>query len=328
MSHFLPSDLPHDLPVNWTTNQYVSPNGTEVGLTEQHGYNYLNNQVNLTQEALIELSKAVSSGLDNIVDNGYLEDPVNSLNGYIVLKGTKYYRDTALTQLSSTTIQPLVAQYVDNTYGTITVSTTTYYVSFADMYEGYVPGARAYTFDRWSCVGGYIIKDKSGTGITIAPSSTYVPCNVLQPIVDPKRLASRTVTFSAVVESVSGAVTLGLAYSDTSDAVFIDYVSGGKMALSAGMNIRTTTIPANIGSGMPHLFAYIYVPVGGSVTIKAIKLQLGEQQTLAYDDGDSLELVQMPNKVLEYLRCVGAPPEYGGRGTVALTSSIVDATVE
>lgn len=328
MSHFLPANLPHDLPVNWTTNQYVAPNGTDVGLTEQHGYNYLCGQVNLTQEALIELSKAVSSGLDNIVDNGYLEDPVNSLGGYCVLKGTKYYRDTALTALSNTTNQPLVAQYVDTTYGTITVSNTTYYVSYADMYEGYVPGPRAYTFDRWSCVGGYIIKDKSGKGITIAPSSTYVPCNVFQPVVDPKRLASRKVTLSAIVESVSGEVTLGLCYANTSTAALIEYVSGGIMQLSAGMNIRTITIPANIGSTMPHLFVYIYAPVNSSVTIKAIKLQLGEQQTLAYDDGDSLELVQLPNKVLEYLKCLGAPPEYGGKGTLALTSSIVDATVE
>ena len=328
MSHFLPAILPHDLPVNWTTNQYVSPNGTEVGLTEQHGYNYLSRQVNLTQEDLIALSKAVSSGLDNIVDNGYLEDPVNTLSGYCVLKGTKYYRDTALTALSNTTTQPLVAQYVNNTYGTITVSTTTYYVSYADMYEGYVPGARAYTFDRWSCVGGYIVKDKSGKGITIAPSSTYVPCNVLQPVVDPKRLASRKVTLSAVVESALGDVTLGLAYSDTSDATFIEYISMSRMWLKAGLNTTTVDVPANIGSTVPHLFAYIYVPIGGSVTIKAIKLQLGEQQTLAYDDGDSLELVQLPNKVLEYLRCLGAPPEYGGKGTLALTSSIVDATVE
>ena len=40
------SNLPADLPTNWQTNQIVSPNGTEVGLDTQHGFNYLAKQVN------------------------------------------------------------------------------------------------------------------------------------------------------------------------------------------------------------------------------------------------------------------------------------------
>lgn len=39
-----------DLPENWTMGQTISPNGTEVGLTEKHGYNYLMKQVNLAQK--------------------------------------------------------------------------------------------------------------------------------------------------------------------------------------------------------------------------------------------------------------------------------------
>lgn len=50
--------LPQDLPENWNDSQYVSPNGTEVGLTEQHGYNYLMQQVNSTQKAATEIGEA------------------------------------------------------------------------------------------------------------------------------------------------------------------------------------------------------------------------------------------------------------------------------
>lgn len=50
--------LPADLPENWTDSQYVSPGGTEVGLTPQHGYNYLNRQVNAVQKAAQELDAA------------------------------------------------------------------------------------------------------------------------------------------------------------------------------------------------------------------------------------------------------------------------------
>lgn len=42
----LPSPLPADLPENWALDQIVAPDGTSVGLTQQHGYNYLMEQVN------------------------------------------------------------------------------------------------------------------------------------------------------------------------------------------------------------------------------------------------------------------------------------------
>lgn len=50
--------LPADLPEQWTYDQTVGPNGTDVGLTEQHGYNYLMRQVNATQEGVNALGEA------------------------------------------------------------------------------------------------------------------------------------------------------------------------------------------------------------------------------------------------------------------------------
>ena len=51
--------LPADLPENWVYGDTVSPNGTETGLTPQHGYNYLMQQVNAAQEAANALGKAM-----------------------------------------------------------------------------------------------------------------------------------------------------------------------------------------------------------------------------------------------------------------------------
>lgn len=48
--------LPADLPENWTSLQTVAPTGAEVGLDEQHGYNYLMKQVNNAQKALKALA--------------------------------------------------------------------------------------------------------------------------------------------------------------------------------------------------------------------------------------------------------------------------------
>lgn len=51
--------LPANLPENWTQGQTISPNGTEVGLTEQHGYNYLMKQVNNTQTEVNNINGAL-----------------------------------------------------------------------------------------------------------------------------------------------------------------------------------------------------------------------------------------------------------------------------
>ena len=47
--------LPADLPEDWTGGQTVAPTGAEVGLSEQHGYNYLMEQVNAAQTAAKEI---------------------------------------------------------------------------------------------------------------------------------------------------------------------------------------------------------------------------------------------------------------------------------
>ncbi len=51
--------LPADLPENWTMGQTVAPAGADAGLSEQHGYNYLSQQVNNAQKGvnLLEQTK-------------------------------------------------------------------------------------------------------------------------------------------------------------------------------------------------------------------------------------------------------------------------------
>lgn len=58
MGNIITPELPHDLPEDWTDNQYVTPGGTEAGLTEQHGFNYMTKQINNTQQAVNELDAA------------------------------------------------------------------------------------------------------------------------------------------------------------------------------------------------------------------------------------------------------------------------------
>lgn len=50
--------LPQDLPTNWTYGQTIGATGSDVGLTQQHGYNYLMQQVNAAQQAAQEIGSA------------------------------------------------------------------------------------------------------------------------------------------------------------------------------------------------------------------------------------------------------------------------------
>lgn len=61
MANLFPTPFPADLPENWTQGQIVSPNGTEVGLTQQYGYNYL-----------MQLVNSLASGLNGVNANTLL----------------------------------------------------------------------------------------------------------------------------------------------------------------------------------------------------------------------------------------------------------------
>lgn len=53
-------NLPADLPEDWAENEIVAPEGQSVGMTQQHGYNYLMEQVNNAQTAASQIGEAFS----------------------------------------------------------------------------------------------------------------------------------------------------------------------------------------------------------------------------------------------------------------------------
>ena len=61
MPDFITVPLPADLPTDWEANDIVAPNGADVGLSEQHGYNYLMEQVNNAQTAISQTAQAVET---------------------------------------------------------------------------------------------------------------------------------------------------------------------------------------------------------------------------------------------------------------------------
>jgi len=62
----LDTNLSANLPENWQLEDTVSPSGTDVGLSEQHGYNYLNKSVNDAQKAINAINEAFDSVQEDI----------------------------------------------------------------------------------------------------------------------------------------------------------------------------------------------------------------------------------------------------------------------
>lgn len=59
MDNFITVPLPADLPTDWQVSDIVSPVGTDVGLEQRYGYNYLMEQVNNAQTAISQTAQAV-----------------------------------------------------------------------------------------------------------------------------------------------------------------------------------------------------------------------------------------------------------------------------
>lgn len=56
------TNLPANLPTNWTQNQIVAPDGSDVGQSTEYGYNYLNRQINDAQTAV----NTINAAFDNV----------------------------------------------------------------------------------------------------------------------------------------------------------------------------------------------------------------------------------------------------------------------
>lgn len=105
------ANLPADLPTDWTQGQIISPNGTEVGLSKQHGYNYLNEQVNDTQTEVNSLNTAQTNTKQQVnmlnTQVGNIQGQVNTQGQSITsLQGKVSSNDTDIADLQSlTTVQ-------------------------------------------------------------------------------------------------------------------------------------------------------------------------------------------------------------------------------
>lgn len=238
--------LPQDLPQNWTYGQTIGPQGTDVGLTKQHGYNYLMQQVNAAQQAAQELGAAFSGlyGEGDIVpatDGGTgAGDTQNALNnlGAGVRPNLLINGDFLVNQLGKTE------------YGT-----------------------SQNAMDRWETTAGVSSLIVQQGYVTVTQNTTggavdqYLPDTV-------HFEQGETLTLSALVRGSSGKAGIQHGIGEYGPTVLVD--------LSEEWTLATTTF--TVPSGDKKQVRFRSNLAGQTFDTLAVKLERGPNQTLAYKD--------------------------------------------
>lgn len=281
MPRIITIPLPHDLPEDWKDTQYVSPGGTEVGLSNQHGYNYLMKMVNNAHLALAELDAYLASiaGNKNLLHNWYLKTPIDTKNGYFIPSGSSYYASQDLSSRVGTTPYAITPNYIGSSYATYVMGGNTFYVSKLDVERGYIGGVDASVcIDRWrlkshsTLLLSSIQPQSSGCKITLSKQTGDFYQNVANAL--GSKFTAQTYTFSASINSIS-------------DGTIYIYITDGvstKQTRVSASGIHSVSI--TVSGGASKLVVGIKntnATNAGVIHVSAVKLEVGNVSTLEND---------------------------------------------
>lgn len=294
--------LPADLPTNWETGQTVAPNGSDVGLSEQYGYNYQSQQINSAQTAVNTIGEAFT----NLYGNSDVVPVVNGGTG-------SNTPQNALVNLGAASNPNLL----DNWYFANPVNQrgkTNYVTDLQD----------AYTIDRWiSRTGtGPNFLELGAEGIQLYAEENVggnLQLHITQviPIEQIKFLRGKTVTLSILYKSDMD--------SQADSAIYLWDYTNDRNALPAGNSAMlpytngewsVATFSGNLRSDCGDTVRFMIrgrtgesgQPINTSpfnFTVKAAKLELGSVQTLAHKDSEDNWVLNdpPPNYQQELSKC-------------------------
>ena len=266
--------LPANLPENWQNSQIISANGTEAGLTQQYGYNYLMQQVNAAQQAATEIGEAFAGLADTSLSN--LDTPQEALynlgagvkpnllkNAYFVGGGSQQGGE----------------QFPINQQG------QTIYNSSGNIFDG------------WKIVGSGLSVSLEPDGISLVWSASGV---LWQTFNNLSYFSGKTVTMSALVSQVNIGTTNNIILRCRVNGSWGSGTTGIKITQS-GLATFTFTLPESIQS-----LSFEIGADSGSCKCYAAKLEEGTEQTLAYqDEGGTWQLLPQPDSdyTTQLLKC-------------------------
>lgn len=235
----------------------------------------------------------------NLLDNWYWADPVCQRAGYYATfagsaTSIPYYTDSAFKTQGGTWSAEKQLSGGNANYGWINAGAVggaiSYYVKPENLKRGFV--LEAFAIDRWSFEQWQSSKQsvqlRSGCVAIVsgAAESTNNTTKLRQIIVNPGRLAGKTVTFSAKLKNVTvnGSPILAIYYSGTSTAATCPRTDISTSNANGIVSV-TETLPTDL--------EYMYVAIGTDgnragkggfdIEIEAVKLEIGSVSTLAND---------------------------------------------
>ena len=246
-------------------------------------------------DALSVAGTAISN--PNLLDNWYFADPIDQRGGYVVEPNAPYLNLTDSSYAGTTDKYYKVDSISNDGYANavFTIDGVQYYTTKAHWVRGYIITKNyQYTFDRWwgYRVDGVIRLSEGGATIVLSPNGyTSLAQQLNVTLAD---LAGKQVTISAIVNGELVSTTADIPESGGEDTVFATKNPG-----EYSIKIRHTSIRG--------VFYEISVPVTAtsSVTVLAVKAELGSVQTLAHQDADGSWVLNdpPPDKGLELLKC-------------------------
>lgn len=233
----------------------------------------------------------------NLLDTWYFADPIDQRGGYVVKPNAPYFNLTDSTNAGTTDKYYKVDSISNDGYANavFTIDGVKYYTTKSNYARGYVITKNyQYTFDRWwgYRVDGAILLSENGATIVLSPNGyTSLAQQMNVTLAD---LAGKQVTISAIVNGELVSATADIPESGGEDTVFVTQNAG-----EYSIKLRHTSIRG--------VFYEISVPVTAtsSVTVLAVKAELGSVQTLAHQDADGNWVLNdpPPDKGMELLKC-------------------------
>jgi len=230
----------------------------------------------------------------NLLDNAYFGNPVNQRGGYVVPSGVPYWQ-LGYEQVGTTDKYYTVKELNRDGWGSIFeidgIECNTYATY---LVRGYVGGYNlGYTIDRWK-TRNYAPQITLSDGYLTFETSDYDAWYYFeQPIEKNKLLNGVQYTMSILTDTglfykiftCTGGGTADSVWFDDASALFYD-----ESQISTGGTALIT-----IGSSS----------LNKTIKIRAIKLELGTEQTLAHqDENGSWVLNEIPDYHDEFLKCI------------------------
>lgn len=227
-----------------------------------------------------------SAGINrNLLDNWYFGNPVDQRGGWVCPPNISYY-DVWGGAVTGKTEQYYVSTPTPGGYSDqyqITVNGAVKYVVKAHQRRGYT--GEGYTIDRWRTHGNATVTIGSDSLAFFASGDA----NIVQPLENALK-EDTLLTFSVLNKT-------GTVYIRIRDTEWGDY--GVSQRTGDGVVAVTGTIPKG---KIP--MVQIYSSQGENIAVKAAKLELGTQQTLAHqDENGNWVLNEIPSYAEELAKC-------------------------